>query len=308
MNTPQLRKALATSALLLLALAVTPAAAWGPVGHRAVGAIADELLSPAAQAAVAGLLADDRDRDGRPSRRHTLAEVANWADEIRRGPADHPRWHYDDMPVCERAGSPSSWCARGECASAKEAEQLALLADARRSRTERNEALKWVVHLTADLHQPLHAADLAQGGNKILVAPYGRSRQRPSTPASGHEHEESLHAFWDTRLVTLALHPHAGQIPAASLQRLLELARAQDPALVAASPGQWAAESNEIARSFALNIEGIGCDAPAEADALPVVNLSRAYVTRGKQIVEDRLALAGARLAHVLDEAFAERP
>jgi len=301
MNFQQLRPALAVSTALLLALAPGLAAAWGPVGHRAVGAVADQLLSPSAQAAVTELLADDRDRDGRPSDRHTLADVANWADEIRGGPDDHPRWHYDDMPICERTGGAPTWCARGECASAQLTAMLAVLADRHRSRAERNEALKWVVHLAGDLHQPLHAADLAQGGNKIHVAPYGRAQE------SGHPHGETLHAFWDSRLVTLALRPRDGTIAPGSLQRLLDLAREEDPATVAASPAQWAAESNEIARSFALNIEGIGCDAPAGRGAAPTVTLSRAYVTRAKQIVEDRLALAGARLAHVLNEALAER-
>ena len=302
-------RAFAKSAALAVLVVLAPglASAWGPVGHRAVGAVADQLLSPAAQAAVADLLAEDRDRDGQLSGRHSLAEVSDWADEIRGGPGDHPRWHYDDRPICAGGQGPQSWCARGQCASAQISAMLAVLADEHRSRAERNEALKWVVHLTADLHQPLHAADLAEGGNRIRVASYGRSQERDSASEYGHgraRESESLHAFWDGPLVALALHTRGGVIPARSLQQLLQAARDEDPALVAAGPEQWAAESNELARSFALNIEGIGCDPVQDPGATRTVRLSRAYVTHAKVVVEDRLALAGARLARVLNEAL----
>jgi len=275
--------------------------AWGPVGHQAVGAVADRLLTPATQAAVAELLADDRDRDGKPSGRRSLAEIAGWADEIRGEAGDHPHWHFDNQPVCQRNRPASSWCAQGECASAEISAQLAILADRKRSRSERNEALKWVAHLAGDLHQPLHAADFAEGGNLIHLTPHGRP-QRSHSSRRG----ESLHAFWDTRLVTLALHPSRGTIPARSMKRLMQEAQAEDPAMLSKSPNQWAAESNELARSFALNIEGIDCNLE-HARRFPVVTLSDDYVAAAKKIVEQRLALAGARLAFVLNQALGEQ-
>lgn len=309
-----LRAAVALVALLA-ALMAAPARAWGPVGHRAVGAVADQLLTPAAQAAVQALLVDDRDRNGRYSGRHSLAEVADWADEIRGGPADRPHWHYDNRPVCERERPPAAWCPQGDCASAQLPLLLAVLADDGRSRADRNVALKWVVHLVGDLHQPLHAADLAEGANRIRVAPYGRSAHEPGRgtgpwdggAARHHARgDESLHAFWDSHLVNLALRPVDGALPAAALAELLERARALDERDVAAPPQRWAEESNDIARRFALAIDGVDC---AHRDALdagegPRVTLSREYVARGRQIVQERIALAGARLARVLNQAL----
>ena len=70
---------LAGLAFMLLSQA---ASAWGPLGHRAIGAVADALLAPGARAELARLLEGDRDRDGRPSGRASLAEVSLWADEI----------------------------------------------------------------------------------------------------------------------------------------------------------------------------------------------------------------------------------
>jgi len=292
------------------------AQAWGPVGHAAVGAVADSLLTPAARDAVAGLLADDRDGHGQVSGRHNLAEVADWADEIRGGPGDRAHWHYDNRPVCGAAPTvdapAAAWCPQGDCASAQLPVLLAVLADDGRTRAERAVALKWVAHLAGDLHQPLHAADLAEGGTRIRVAPHGKAADRDDSrygAGNGRRHTrsgESLHAFWDSHLVNLALHPQDGNLPDAVLARLLRQARAFGADRVAAPPARWAAESNAIARDFALAIDGVDC---ARADGLaggeaPRVMLSRTYVTQGRQIVEERLALAGARLAWVINAAL----
>jgi hypothetical protein len=50
--------------------------AWGGLGHRTIGAIAEQLLRPAARIAVAELLSDDLDKFEVPSGRHTLAAVS----------------------------------------------------------------------------------------------------------------------------------------------------------------------------------------------------------------------------------------
>ena len=308
------------AALVSLTLLLTGGAhAWGPAGHKAVGAVADSLLTPGARDAVALLLADDEEAHGRPSGRRTLAEVADWADEIRGTPGDRPRWHYDNRPVCGSVASTdaptSAWCPQGDCASAQLPALLAVLADDGRTRGERSLALKWVVHLVGDLHQPLHAADLAEGGNRIRVAPYGKAAHRDSGQFGGshgtrHGHSgESLHAFWDSHLVNLALHPEDGDVPDAAVARLLRRARATSAERITATPAQWAAESNRIARDFALNIDGVDC---AQRSALdtgdePRVTLSRAYVAQGRQIVEERLALAGARLARLINAALDPR-
>src|SRR5436305_14603421 len=76
------------AALLAVASAYPPGApAWGGLGHRTMGAIADRLLLPAARAAVAEPLSGDVDKFGAPSGRRTLESVADWADEISGTPA-----------------------------------------------------------------------------------------------------------------------------------------------------------------------------------------------------------------------------
>lgn len=284
---------------LIMALALAqPTFAWGPVGHRAVGEVAQSLLTPAARVAVAELLADDRDRDGQPSGRRTLAEVANWPDEIRGSPGDRPHWHYDNRPVCRTAGAVGPrdarpWCQQDDCATAQLERLIGTVGDRSRPVAERNEALKWVVHLAGDLHQPLHAADLAQGGNMIHVLRRGHER-------------ESLHMFWDVDLVAIALHPIDGEIPASAMQRLERRARAQEPARVAAPPERWAQESNDLARTVALDLPGVGCEGGARSRAFQTIAPNSRYVRRGRAVAEERLALAGARLAYVLNTALGD--
>ena len=61
---------------VLLLVSLTPSAhAWGPTGHRVVAEIAQRHLTPVARARVYRLLG------GR-----TLADVANWPDELRSDP------------------------------------------------------------------------------------------------------------------------------------------------------------------------------------------------------------------------------
>src|SRR5215472_17196155 len=54
-------------AALVLSVSAQTALAWGPQGHRTIGAIADRLLTPAAHEAMLQILEDDRDKFGNPS-------------------------------------------------------------------------------------------------------------------------------------------------------------------------------------------------------------------------------------------------
>ena len=279
---------------VVASLALAPGWAWGPQGHRTVGAIADRLLDPAARAAVAELLADDRDKFDNPSGRMTLESVSVWADEIRGTSASHPRWHYDDLPVCGALAQRAE-CRDGECNSAQLRRLTALLADTHAATRERNEALKWVVHLIGDLHQPLHAADNADhGGNDVRVALEGvRTRGRLS-----------LHGAWDNELVHLTLGSRSRQRPPRDIDALAAEAGRLGAHAGQGSPDRWALESNELARRVAYAFPGFACGrVPAT-----IVVLDGAYQQRAIPVVRERLLLAGARLAVLLNESLGRRP
>ena len=66
--------------------------------------------------------------------------------------------------------------------------QEQILRDRSRPALQRAEALKFLIHFIADIHQPLHAADAAdRGGNAREIVPVGGSR--------------NLHAAWDGGII-----------------------------------------------------------------------------------------------------------
>jgi hypothetical protein len=276
-------------ALLVLAWGCTPlAVAWGPQGHRTVGAIADRLLSARTHAVVLQLLAGDLDKFDRPSGRTTLEAVSVWSDEIYGTPAAHARWHYDNEPVCGSVAA-ARFCRDGECGSEQLKRLIGVMADARAPHRERNEALKWVVHLVGDLHQPLHAADNDdRGGNSVQVALVGvKTRGR-----------ESLHRAWDNDFVKLALHARNGQQPPADIDALVSEARTLVGEARQGDPDSWVFESNNLARNVAYHYPGFACGRPPGG----IVVLDQGYVREAAALARERLLLAGARLANLLNQ------
>jgi hypothetical protein len=279
------------SCFTLLALGVAHSAvAFGPQGHRTAGAIADRLLSPKARAAVEQLLADDRDKFGRLSHRTTLEAVSTWADEIRGTAASRPQWHYDNAPAC--GSTPKArYCPDGQCNSEELRRLTAVLGDARASAGERNEALKWIVHLVADIHQPLHAADNSDhGGNDVSVALAGvRTRGRAS-----------LHGVWDNELVQLALKTRSRQKPPADIEALTQQAEHLLQHSGQGEPAAWAGESHRLALDVAYHYPEFACgEVPPR-----IVVLSPEYQRVAIPVVRDRVLLAGARLAGLLNRVL----
>lgn len=294
---------LALSGLAALLFAVSTAAhAWGAAGHRTVGAIADALLTDKARAQISTLLADDLLADGHTaSGRNTLAAVSVWADEIRSTPANRPSWHYIDITACD-ASVPD--CPQQQCAPGRIRQLSDVLSDTSRPARERAEALKWIVHLVGDLHQPLHAASNVyaddvtdqhgshtdRGGNNVQVALSG-------TTTKG---ARNLHGVWDKEFINLAFGvavSNQQQAPAPVLKRLLQSARRLDVDTLAFAPEAWALESNHLARNRAYRFNGFACYEPVDA----LIVLSPTYISNARTVVRQQLPLAGARLANLLN-------
>lgn len=176
--TLRLRRPCLALAALLVSVDFTPnALAWGPVGHRAVGRIAEHHLTPQAARAVASLLGPE-----------TLAYVTTWADEIRPEPdwAKGEPWHFVNVPDGQTYESAQKNPA-GDILEAIPRFEKAL-ADRSAPRIERVQALKWLSHLVGDLHQPLHVGRVEdRGGNDVLVLWFNEPT--------------NLHAVWDSKII-----------------------------------------------------------------------------------------------------------
>jgi S1/P1 Nuclease len=282
------------SRLLLLTLGLigaSTAVAWGPQGHRTVGAIADQMLSAQARAVVVQLLAGDLDKFGSPSGRTSLEEVSVWADELHGTPGAHGPWHYDDMPICGREPK-ERYCRSGQCNTEQLKRLIAVLGDPRAAVRERNEALKWVVHLVGDLHQPLHASDNGdRGGNEVQVALAGvRTRGRIS-----------LHKAWDSELVQQAFNLSNRQQPPPNIAALASEAQVLVREAGQGTADSWAVESNNLARNVAYHYAGFACNSRPYS----IIVLDREYVDDAQALVRERLLLAGVRLANLLNQTLA---
>lgn len=281
---------------LLAALCVAHDAAWGwgTLGHSIVGGIAQAHLTPDASHQVALLLKGDLDADGNPSGRTTLAQVASWPDEIRGTPAGAGKdtWHFEDIPVC---GAAQPVCPEGQCAPAELSRLIRVLKNKHAHKRDRNEALKWVVHLVGDIHQPLHAADNDDhGGNFVEVSFFGETKVGDKSL--------TLHHIWDTEIVERMI----GQAGGEAAFVATPISAAHQSKWQQGSIDDWVAESNAIARTFVYPKlpGGFACGQPITG----VVAISNGYYDGAASIVATQLRKAGVRLALILNAALAPPP
>src|SRR5579863_7307222 len=126
-----MKKNNALAIMLVLASSCAPCVwAWGPQGHRTVGAIADRLLTPQAHAVVTQLLSGDLDKFGNLSGRTTLEAVSVWPDELYGTAAARATWHYDDVPICGSVPK-ARYCPDGQCNTEQLKRLIGVLANPR---------------------------------------------------------------------------------------------------------------------------------------------------------------------------------
>lgn len=272
-------------AIALLGLVSPQLLAWGQTGHRSVGLIAQQHLSLEAQRKAEALL------DGQ-----SLAQASSWADEIKsdRKFAYADPWHYttwQDGDEDFHAGHEDK--SSGFLLSQID-RQLAILKDAKASKAEKAQALKFVVHLVGDLHQPMHVGGGDdQGGNFCKVTWHGRNT--------------NLHRVWDSDMIEQTDLSFTELAAFASEGRSRERTKAWQ----AGTPRDWAAESRKL-RAEAYPPEVVAPTAPVSRltycernvarDAMPKLGYEYSY--RFLPVVYDRIYLGGIRLARLLEEAL----
>jgi hypothetical protein len=258
-----------------------------------VGEVAGRYLNSKAQARVLDLLAADRLADGQFSGRRTLGEVANWADEIKDTDWGKRRgsWHYDDVPLCGTSEY-AKYCRNGRCASAQLARQIEILGNEGARSGQRNEALKWVVHLVGDIHQPLHAANRGdRGGNRVQVSFFG---ERDNPPYGSL----NLHAVWDVHMVRRLVAERGGENAIVSAP-IADRAR---KTWEKGSISDWIVESHRIARDTVYPLLPVA--ASCSDKILDVVVIDKTYYAKASPLIEIQIRKAGVRLARVLNETL----
>lgn len=282
-----MRRLLLAVVLLLLAPA---ASAWSALGHRLVGALAERHLSPSAEAQVHALLAGEPDP--------TLAGVAYWADALRDNEPERfkqtSRWHYVNYPKDQCDYVAVRDCPDGNCVIGAIERQRAILADPKQPREARRDALKFLVHLVGDVHQPMHASNQDDlGGNKFQIslrtdiAPEKYARNKYVDGVMG----TNLHSVWDYYVLAerrLDLKQYTEALDALPWPPPIDSGGTSTP------PEAWAAESCRLIGSRQLY--------PQEH------KMDRRYPDAMRPLAEQRVRQAAYRLSTLLNETLGSTP
>jgi hypothetical protein len=301
--------------LLLLLQFASTAPAWNGTGHRIVAAIAYDALTPSTRARVDDLLRRHpdyqsmflRDAPSGPSAaraRAAFIAASLWADQIKSDPrfydddrrdakptpllrgyvdmARHQYWHFVNFPFTQdgtRLRQPRAPHVVTEIERLSRA-----LSKPVGDPANPVYALPWILHLVGDVHNPLHAATRFtrddpngdRGGNAVYVEP-GRN----------------LHSLWDGL-------PGTDPSSIAYVDRAARRLRDgyPSPPVDTKDPVAWALEGVEIAKS---KVYSIGKNSGTADHPL---RLGPDYRNTSKQLVENRLYIAGLRLADLLNRQF----
>jgi nuclease S1 len=269
---------LVVAALLVVFAMPGNAWAWGRLGHRLVARVAEQRLSENARLAVLQLLEPGE----------SLADASTWADDHKKSIHGSGAWHYVDVPLDYPQYDPQF---AGEdpsmgCIVPKLRQFADAVADPTLPIEDRRIALRFVVHLMGDLHQPLHVGDNHdRGGNQTQVRFYDRGT--------------NMHRLWDFNMIELVDYNEAQWLqilsprgPGAARQEMFALAGTVE---------DWATESLLAARAAYHEPE-------TGERIVSGYRLGDAYIEANLPVVRQRLYLAGARLAGTLNQIFVQLP
>jgi hypothetical protein len=295
MNEKRIRSVFCAVAALLLFNLAPSARAWGPTGHRVVAEIAQRHLTRVAQARVTRILG------GR-----TLADVANWPDELRSDPRfdKYKPLHFATVPDGVASYRDTTKAPCGDLVVAIDAFTAFLRTGSRealyavKALTDKSDgtapgacnpqqtdpitqdtALRFLVHLMGDLHQPLHIGGTDLGGNKVSVDWMDRWKT-------------NLHSTWDDEMVDFERFDYT------EYARFLDHAsKAEKARWLTGDTISYADEAVAMRSKLYLFPDDSGT--PSD-----VHKISYKYIGAQRDRMREQLLKGGLRLAHVLNAIF----
>jgi hypothetical protein len=308
------------STLFLLLILAQPLNAWGPLGHCAIAAIAEQHLSGAAQSHVAALLAQGHDAD--------LPSIANWADEIRaaasgRGPltddaearafnAKFPTnalWHFVDLPLgAEDYRKVVAFTSVNDVVHAIK-RCVAVLERAQTGPDDftKPQALRLLVHFVGDIHQPLHCGtgfyDLSDLSHPVLIADPRLCAGKPNDRGGndlffGSDPNQELHALWDESLVFAIRNTADYRSLADWLDSTQSVSSTKGD--YHKWPEQWAIDSVQQARKAYHDLQFAAAAIDGQRLRI-IIQLPTDYIDTNRAIASEQLVKAGLHLAKLLN-------
>lgn len=280
----RMRRATAPLLSLLLSVWLPDAHGWGEKGHQVIAHLAERRLTPEVAAEIKRLLASEPDS--------SLAAVSTWADHLRVKSEFRftLRGHFIEIPLSADGGDLQGYCPDDDCITASLTAVRKALADPAMDLARRSQALKFFVHLVADVHQPLHCADNGdRGGNMVRV----RHRADPTNRQAARD--SNLHAAWDSKLVDDIV-----------VEDARALASAIDSGLTTSQVSAWSAVRDPIAWTWECFriAKAVAYGNPPLLASGAAIPLDDDYVKLAHQTIREQFAKAGVRLAIELNRAL----
>ncbi|MHB1176794.1 MAG: S1/P1 nuclease [Daejeonella sp.] len=240
--------------------------AWGLLGHRVVGEIAESYLTRRTSREIKNILGNE-----------SLAMASNWADFIKSESAYNylGNWHYINLPAGISREQLQQTLLKDTATNAYT--RILLLSSELKNRSLPQDKkvmyLRILIHLVGDIHQPMHTGRIEDlGGNRIRVNWFGQ----PS----------NLHRVWDSDLVEsqgLSYTEYANSINFIDRPGLFQLQNE--------GPGQWVQDSYLVSEKIYSTVK--------TGD-----KLSYRYIYDNLAIANQQLLKGGVHLADILNEIF----
>ncbi len=271
--------------LLLLLLISNRLFAWGVSGHLIIAEIAYQHLNKQTRAEVDRLSAVFQ--QAYPQFKN-FAEAASWADTLRnKGVTTFNHWHFIDRPL--RYTQPVKqhhYVKHNLVWAILHSEQT--LQNQQVTSLGKAEFLMFLAHFVGDAHQPLHCVNFYsqrfpqgdRGGNLFLIKT---------------SWAKNLHQYWDQGGDFFWRYRKTNAVSMLGIKQLATKIQSDYPESYFAhkpkdlDPNDWVNESYHIAKTFAYHIS---YNSKPSAD----------YQRQTQIISEQRIALAGYRLANLLNQ------
>ncbi|NIM35361.1 MAG: S1/P1 Nuclease [Hydrotalea flava] len=241
--------------------------AWGMLGHRVVGQIAESYLTPKAAAAIKDILGNE-----------TMALASTWADFVR---SDHEYdyispWHYINVADNLTQEELNAYLAQDTIADAYT--KINFLANELKrkdlSKDVKKMYVRLLIHIVGDVHQPMHVSrEEDAGGNKIKVFWFGQPT--------------NLHSVWDDKLISSEQLSYTEYTNAINYTN-----KAQRQAWMQQPISQWIYDSYVIAQKLYAEVKA------------PDQKLSYRYVYDHIQTANEQLLKGGVHLAGLMNQIF----
>jgi hypothetical protein len=241
--------------------------AWGVLGHRIVGQIADSYLTPKAKIEIQKILGFE-----------SVAMASNWPDFIKSDPAYKylSNWHYVNMKSGLTFEEMDTFLKADTSTNAYTKINF-LTTELKKSKLLPSETkqlyMRLIIHLIGDIHQPLHLGRLEdRGGNSVKVKWFSD--------------EANLHQVWDERLISFQELSYTEYANAINFTNLAQRTTWQKQNL-----SQWMYDTYKLTEKV-------------YAETVPDTRLDFAYNFKFVAPMNDQLLKAGVHLAGVLNEVF----